>query len=340
MGVSGRSAPVRVDVCRGEHVESHHEVDVALHVDGNARGFGDTRSPVFLRSAAKPFQAAAVVRSGAADRFAIPEDELALIAASHSGEEMHTERVNRLLSRLGLDPSALGCGAHPPFHAETAARLGEAFTALHHNCSGKHAGMLALALHLGVPPASYLDPDGPAQQVMRETIARVSGLRPEQVATAIDGCSAPTFAVPLAAAARAFSLLARPQEALPPDLREPLARVTRAMARHPELVAGSGRFDTRLMQATSSRLLAKAGAEGVQGVADRQSGLGLFLKVRDGSARAVAPATIEVLRQSDCLDGTALALLEDQWQPRLTNFTDKPVGRIEAKLPRIVERPS
>ncbi|MBI2962725.1 MAG: asparaginase [Deltaproteobacteria bacterium] len=326
-----RRAPVSVDVYRGERVESRHEVDVALHADGAARGFGDTRSPVFLRSAAKPFQAVAVVRSGAADRFAIPEDELALIAASHSGEAMHTERVARLLSRLGLDASALGCGAHPPFHAETAARIGGRFTALHHNCSGKHAGMLALALRLGAPPGSYLDPDGPVQRTIRETIAAVCGLRCERIPTAIDGCSATTFAVPLAAAARAFSLLARPREA-PADLREPIARVARAMARHPELVGGSGRFDTRLMQATAGRLLAKAGAEGVQGACDGRSGLGLCLKVRDGSARAVAPAALEVLRASGCLDAGALGALQDEWRPRLGNAAGKTVGRIEPRI--------
>lgn len=329
--MSGRCAPLRVDVYRGEHVESRHEVDVALCAAGAARGFGDASASVFLRSAAKPFQAAAVVRSGAVDRFAIPEDELALIAASHSGEEMHTERVNRLLSRLGLDPSALSCGAHPPFHAETAARIGRGFTALHHNCSGKHAGMLALALHLGVSPVSYLDPEGPVQQAMQETIAAACGLRREQVAAAIDGCGTTTFAVPLRAAAHAFSLLARPERA-PADLREPIARVAQAMVRHPQLVAGSERFDTRLMQATCGRLLAKAGAEGVQGVADRDRGLGLCLKVRDGGARAVAPAALEVLRRSGCLDASALASLEDQWRPRLANLAGKPVGRVEATL--------
>ena len=308
---------LRVDVLRGDHVESRHEVDFAIADSGVHPG---NRDPVFLRSAAKPFQAAAVLASGALQGF--DDDEtLAIIAASHSGEPHHTALVSRLLSRIGLDAGALRCGVHPPFHAGTAESLHGAFTPLHHNCSGKHAGMLAVAKKLGAAPADYLDPDGPVQRLMRETVAAACGLA--DVATAIDGCGAVTFAVPLEHAARAFALLARAD-------RAPLARVAAAMRKHPDLVAGTGRFDTRLM--THSDLLAKAGAEAVQGIADPRRGTGLFLKVRDGAARAVAPATLELLRDAGWISAEELRALADLHRPALRNDSGTRVGEIRTEI--------
>jgi L-asparaginase II len=325
-------ATARVEVIRGERVESFHEVDAALCLADAAPSSADETGPVvFLRSAAKPFQAVAVVACGAADRFSLGDDEVALLAASHSGEEMHTSRVGRMLGRLGLDPSALGCGVHPPFDETTRERLGSAISPLHHNCSGKHAGMLAVALHLGVPAGAYLDPEGPVQRLMRRTVAAVCGVELESVGVALDGCSAATFAVPLAAAARAYARLARPAQA-PHDLRAALARVGEAMRNAPLLVAGLGRFDTRLMQAARGRLIAKGGAEGVQGVADLESGLGACLKVRDGAARAVAPATLELLAHAGSLDPGAAETLRSERSPVLTNFRGGRVGRIQAHL--------
>jgi L-asparaginase II len=319
-----------VEVFRGDHVESRHQVDFAFceaEAPPPRSGAGD---PVFLRSAAKPFQAAAVVQSGGLDRLATDDEALAIVAASHSGEPKHTALVERLLARQGLSVTALQCGVHPPFDAETAARLGPAASALHHNCSGKHAGMLAVAAALGAPVAAYLDPAGEVQKLMYRAVAAVCGLPLQDVLTAVDGCGAVTFAVPLGAAARAFARLARPDGA-PRELRQPLARVAEAMRRHPHLIGGSGRFDTRLMAATGGRLLAKGGAEGVEGVADLQTGLGLCLKVRDGAARAVAPATLEILRQTHWTDDATLQALEDLWRPELTNHSGMRVGRIVAR---------
>jgi L-asparaginase II len=320
-----------VEIFRGEHVESRHEIDFAFCGPGAMRSPGGAGEPVFLRSAAKPFQAAAVVRSGALDRLGADDEALAIVAASHSGEPRHTALVERLLARLGLAATALQCGVHAPFHAETAARLGAAISVLHHNCSGKHAGMLAVAAALGVPAGAYLDPAGAVQELMRRTVAEACGLRPQDVVTAVDGCGAATFAVPLGSAAHAFACLTRPDEA-PQELRKPFERVAQAMRRHPDLIGGSGRLDTRLMEAAGGRLLAKGGAEGVEGVADFQTGLGLCLKVRDGAARAVAPATLEVLRQARWLDDRALRALEDLWRPALTNHSGTRVGRIETTL--------
>src|SRR5262245_39494758 len=274
------SGAVTVEIFRGECVESRHEVEFAVSAAEASPPRKDAGDPVFLRSAAKPFQAAAVVQSGGLDRLGADDEALAIVAASHSGEPRHTALVERLLTSLGLSSTALRCGVHPPFDAETAARVGPAVSALHHNCSGKHAGMLAVAAALGTPGATYLDPAGEVQMLMRRTVAAVCGLRPEDVVTAVDGCGALTFAVPLGAPACALARLARPDE-VPQELRQPLARVAEAMRRHPDLIGGSGRFDTRLMEATHGRLLTKAGAEGVEGVADLQTGLGLCVKVCD-----------------------------------------------------------
>lgn len=320
----------RVEVVRGGEVESRHEVVFAWR---DTQIPADRGERVFLRSAAKPFQAAAVVASGAIARLGEGDETLAILAASHSGEDRHTALVARLLARLGLDESALRCGAHPPFDAETASRVGARATALHNNCSGKHTGMLALALELGTDPARYLDPDGPVQRLMRDAVAAVCGLAPEELVTAIDGCGALTFAVPLGHAARAFALLARPADA-PGALRAPLAQIAAAMARRPELVAGEGRLDTRLMRAAGGRLIAKGGAEGVQGVADPARGFGFFLKVRDGASRAVGPATVEALAVAGSLAAGVLAAIEDVRRPTLANHSGTVVGQIRAKVTR------
>jgi L-asparaginase II len=328
--VSLTSGIVRVDVTRGGSLESRHDVQFATARAGTALP-ADGGERVFLRSSAKPFQAAAVVASGAAERFGITNEEIAIMAASHAGEDRHTALVARLLGKIGVSESTLGCGAHPPFDAATAARVGSAFTALHHNCSGKHAGMIALALVVGVEPRSYLNPRGPVQQTIRRTLALACGLAPDEVVTGIDGCSALTFAVPLAAAAHAFSLLSRPASA-PAELCAALERVASAMTAHPYLVGGNGRFDTRLMEAAGGGLVSKAGAEGVQGVANVPTAEGLCLKVRDGAARAVAPATLELLRAARWIDGRVLDRLRDERRPAIVNVAGTTVGEIVARV--------
>jgi len=320
----------RVEVFRGERIERLHRVRWAISGPVAEEPQRDEPS-IFLRSAAKPFQAAAVVQSGALDRLGLGDETLAIVAASHGGEDRHVSLVAALLSRLGLDESALRCGIHPPFHEPTAASLGDRLSQLHHNCSGKHAGMLAAATALSVPTASYLDADGVVQQLMRRAVAAACGLPIERVEVATDGCGAATFAVPLASAARAFALLASPSEA-PAELREPLERVARAMRAHPYLVGGTGRFDTRLIEASHGRLIAKAGAEGVEGIADCERGLGMCLKVCDGAARAVGPAVLEALRDAGMIAQQALLALDDLRRPVLRNYAGAPVGRIAATI--------
>src|SRR5581483_1598448 len=287
-------APVGVEVTRGSTVESVHRVHVAV-VDG-AGGLvahaGDPSLLTFLRSAAKPFQAVPLVASGAADAFGLTEEELALCCGSHAGEPMHVALAESMLRKGGLSADLLQCGTHPPFNKPGRAALaGAKPTPLHHNCSGKHAGMMLTQKHLGADPARYFEPDALVQRRILDAIAACAGVPASDVRVGTDGCSVPNFALPLAAGARLFARLAMPQ-GVAPEIATALARLQRAMTRHPHLVGGSAeRFDTDLMGASEDRLVSKAGAEGVQGVGDLASGMGLLLKVEDGASRAVGPAT-------------------------------------------------
>ena len=321
-----------VQVIRGQTVESAHRVH-AVVVDG-AGGVvheaGDASFVTYLRSAAKPFQALALVTSGAADAFGLTDAELALACGSHSGEPRHVEVATRMLERGGLPASLLQCGTHAPRSKLAKEALGGGRTTpIHHNCSGKHAGMMLLQRHLGADPANYWKPDAPCQRLILEAVREVSGYADVQVGT--DGCSVPNFAMPMRHAAMLFARLAMPQ-GLAPATAKALERVRDAMVRHPELVGGGESFDTDLMHASEDRLVAKAGAEGCEGVGDLRTGMGLFLKVEDGAARAVAPATVEALRQLAWLEGRAFEVLGEWWMPPLKNWAQRDVGRLKPVL--------
>jgi L-asparaginase II len=330
---SGSGAdPVAVLVRRGDQIESVHRVAYAVVDAGGAvlHREGDVLRPVFPRSSVKPLQALPLVESGAAERFAVSEPELALACASHGGEPMHTELVAAWLARIGLDPSALECGAHAPTHEPTARQLIEQCelpSKLHNNCSGKHAGMLTLALHLGVPTAGYIAPDHPVQQRISALLAAMSGasLPPP----AVDGCGVPTHAMPLAGLATAMARLADPEPGGPgaPGRAEACARIRAAMAGHPLLVAGSGR-PCSLIMAAAPGVLVKTGAEGVYVAALPERGLGLALKVADGAGRAAVVALIALLARLGALDPAAMAL-GDLAAPVLRNHAGRVVGRIE-----------
>jgi L-asparaginase II len=321
--------PVAVLVWRGDRVESRHGVAYAVADVGGSlvHHEGDILRPVFPRSSVKPLQALPLIESGAARRFEVSQRELALACASHGGEPMHTEAVRAWLERLGLDPSALECGAHAPSHEPTARRLiadHEAPTALHNNCSGKHAGMLTLALHLGAPVAGYIRPEHPVQQRISAALAEMSSmcLPPP----AVDGCGIPTHAMPLANLAVAIARLADP--ALAPSRAEACAQIRAAMSGHPELVAGSGRACTRVMTAAPT-LLVKTGAEGVYVAALPARRLGLALKVADGAGRAAVVALMALLNRLGALDPAASAALADLAAPIIHNHAGRVVGRIE-----------
>src|SRR5262245_4214833 len=257
-----------IEITRGSVVESVHSAAVAV-ADSHGRvvaRLGGIDHVVFLRSSAKPFQAMAVVESGAVEKFGLTAQELAVMAGSHSSEPNHVTTAAGILAKIGLDVTALQCGTHTPFSKKIAEQYrasGRALTALEHNCSGKHAGMLAAALAGGHDTASYLDPKHPVQQSAIGVLADLTGRMRDRILVAIDGCSAPTFAVSLAEAARAFARLVEPQ-GLVPSHRDSAARVVAAMREHPLMVGGEGTLDTELTAHSIHSLVAKRGAEGVQ----------------------------------------------------------------------------
>lgn len=315
-------------VYRGALVENRHRVSLAVYgKEGLSAYAGDPTLVSYLRSSAKPFQALALFLTGAVERFGLTEEEIALATASHDGTEAHVEVAARFLKKLGLGPEHLVCGVHPPFSREARKALEEkglAPTPLHHNCSGKHAGMLAAALALGAPTEGYERPDHPVQRLNRKTLAELSGTEPLH---ATDGCSVPTFALSLSRAARAFYLLASPEEA-PLAYREPLRRVREAMRRHPQLVAGPGSIDTLLMERLP--VVAKRGADGYYGLALLESPrgpLGLALKVEDGSAQAREVMVVALLRALGLDPGPT------PWdRPEVRNHRGLLVGHLEARL--------
>ena len=284
---------LRIVATRGAVVESVHACSVAVtDVDGRlVAASGDPGRVTFWRSAAKPFQAMPLVDGGAADAFGIGDEELALACASHSSERAHLDVAERFLRRIGCDESQLGCGPHPPIDvavAEQAIRAATPLTPKWSNCSGKHAGMLAASRHQGWPLEGYVDPAHPLQRRVRDVVAEWSGAAPDALAHAVDGCTAPTFALPLRAMATAWARFGASSAATP-------ARLRGAMSRHALLVAGTGRLCTDLMNAAEGTIIAKVGAEGVYCAAVPAAGLGIALKIEDGDNRASPIALLAVL---------------------------------------------
>ncbi len=283
-------------VRRGALVESVHRGRVAVC---DPRGdlldaAGDPDAYVYARSSAKPFQAIPLVLSGAADAFGLTDEELAVACASHNAQGPHLAAVRSLLEKAGLTEDDLQNGAHPPLHGPEAAKLerrGEEPHAIHGNCSGKHAGMLAVCVHEGHVTANYRDPGHPLQRRILDLLLGVCGLEEDEVLLAGDNCGVPAFALPLRSLATGLARLSTGEE-LSDGVAGAALRIRDAMRAHPFLVAGSGRFDTELMGATD--LLVKGGAEAMLVVGSPQ-GWGMALKVSDGAGRAVRPAALAAL---------------------------------------------
>ena len=298
-----------VAVRRGAITESRHRGHIVVV---NSAGdilaqLGAPETVTYLRSSAKPHQAIPLIASGAADSFGFTEEEIALACASHSGEPLHTELAASMLRKIGLTPEALKCGTHEPFSPEVVKRLretGEQPNVLQNNCSGKHAGMLALALHLGAPTESYDDPRNPVQLEIGKTIAQFSGIQIEDISVGVDGCGVPVFGVTVKAMALMYARLVSPPDDFDQATKDACARIVGAMAAHPEVVGGTTeRLDTEIMRAAKGRVVAKVGAEGVYtiGLLPCESwpgGGGLALKIEDGDDKRARPTVvIESLRQ-------------------------------------------
>lgn len=321
--------PVLVRCWRGDGVESlHRGTWVVTNTAGNVlHGAGDPHQLVFGRSSTKSFQALPLIESGAADAFKLPTESIAVALASHSGEPQHEAAVSRTLELIGLDADALQCGPQAPMGSAT----GAAGSRIDNNCSGKHAGFLAVSQHLGADPADYLNPAGQVQTLVRDALTQITGADPNTVTTAIDGCSAPTFRLPLQAMATGIARITNPELAGLPSLRTAACKqLTNAAAQFPELVAGSkDRICTDLIKASNGRLFAKIGAEGVYFVGVVGGNLGLAVKIDDGNMRAFSPLLTRLLRRFDLLSEAELLNLAAWSSDEITNWDGLVVGRFE-----------
>jgi L-asparaginase II len=333
--------PVLVEALRGDARESMHRGAVAV-VDADGRvvaSLGDIGRPIFPRSAVKVLQALPLVESGAAEQLGLADEELAIACASHSGEPAHTAVVERLLGKLGLDVSALECGTQWP-SSERAARAlaasGREASALTNNCSGKHSGFLCLAcrMHGGADlrrfATGYVAADHPVMRTVTSALQAATGFDLARAPRGTDGCSIPTFALPLENLARAFARVGT-GAGLSPGHAAAAKRLRGAVARHPFMVAGSGRFDTRVMERLGERVFCKVGAEGVFCAALPGPGLGVAIKIDDGNnaraAEVAMAAVIEAYVRLDDAEATFMRALSDV---TLRNWNGIEVGALRA----------
>jgi L-asparaginase II len=319
----------QVRLTRDPLVESHHDVAYCVWQNGEVvRSSGDITTPVYYRSAAKPFQALVVVESGAADRFGFTDEELAMVMGSHDGSPAHAAIARSMLGKIGVSEDLLRCGGHRPLSREVYegyVRDGYEWGRIEDNCSGKHSGMIAAAIALGEDPVGYAAVDHTIQRINREHVALFTEF-PEP-AVGIDGCAVPSFAVPLEAMAAGIARYTT-AEICPANKQEAAARIRSVVAQFPEMVAGPKRFDTVVMRATDGKLLSKEGAEGVVtiGVSDERTGIAI--KVTDGSQRALNAFAAALLRDMDLAPSEATS----RWYPKdvLTREGD-PIGRFEVQ---------
>jgi L-asparaginase II len=336
--------PVLVLQMRGSVVESRHRGS-AVQVDTSGavlRAIGDPETVANLRSAVKPFGLVAFVEAGGVEEFALTEAELAIMAGSHSGEDIHVRTIQAVLRRAGVSQQLLGCGTEgAPMDVLTASRLardGEKPGSIRHMCSGQHTSILLLCRLNDWPLEEYWRPDHPVQRLYSATVARIFGTVPEMLVTSVDSCGVPTYAFPLREVARAFALMADPAAVPTSDPRSALApallRIRKAIMDNPDMIAGSrDRLDTSVMKALPGRILAKGGAEALRGFAILQGpggtgASGVALKIEDGGGfdRAANAASVETLRQVGMLDAAALRTLGRYHRPAAHDPRGETVG--------------
>lgn len=327
---------VLAEVVRGSLVESRHLGHVAVaSTAGDAKAcLGEAEARIFLRSAAKPIQALVPVQAGVQEAFGLEARHVAVMCGSHHGLERHTTAVGEILERAGLGTEALRCGVEPGASGDR--------SALHNNCSGKHAGMLAACQRLGLDTVDYLSPSHPLQQRILAVVSTFCGLAAEDMTIGVDGCGVPTFGVPLVNAATAFARLATAGQGsageaeLTEELAEAARIVTKAMSAHPDMVSAPRAFNTELLAALGPNAAAKGGAEGAfcLGLADQ--GLGVAVKIADGNARAIPAVVLAVLEQLDAVPAEAREALREFLAPAVRNCRGELVGKIRPTLPRFL----
>ena len=322
---------IKCEVHRNTEIESVHQV-YGVVVDSNGKilfSSGDPHYITCIRSSLKPFQTSVCVETGAADAFGFTDKELAVMCASHNGEKIHTSTISGILGKIDIDSSYYKCGVHSPYDKKTKITIfrdGKDFNSLHNNCSGKHAGMLATAKHLGCDLNEYLQLQHPVQQKIVSALEQYTEQSGFVFGT--DGCSAPTPFLSLYGIAILYQKLASGNYPV-------LSRLYDAMVTHPYLVAGRKRFDTDFMEAMSGRAVTKVGGEGVRGLGIRQKNgnvIGIALKVLDGNQRANPVATMLLLDQLKLLTESESQKLEKYEKTKLLNHRKIHVGNITAKF--------
>lgn len=321
-----------------QSIESVHHGSVAVvDVHGRLLAYaGDASAITFSRSTLKPFQALPFVQAGGLKAMGWGSREAALMCASHSGEDVHSELAQRMLANIQCDEHHLRCGCHVPlrYTALDIPAPQRSWDQTYNNCSGKHAGFLAYCKLTDTPLDTYLDEAHPLQQAIRACVAQHSGLEQGRLAVGIDGCSAPNYALPLQNLARLFALLAQPQAA--GDTAESLDVLSTAMRAHPELVSGQGRSDLAFMQAfqeeSDGDLVAKIGAAGIQLLGIRSAGLGIAVRIADGNAQALYCAAVAVLEQLGLLGDTQRAALAPYARPAIRNYAGIVTGEWRASF--------
>ncbi len=330
-----------VEVTRGEIVESVHfgAYVIVTNVGTTVLSAGNPILMTYPRSSMKPLQALSLIEQEGASAYHFSTREVAIMCASHSGTDLHKEVLTALQKKLGIQERDLSCGVHWPVDKATREAMqksGQTPTQNRHNCSGKHTGMLAHALLRRASKEDYLNPQHPVQVAIRQTLAAMVGLAPDEMPIGIDGCSAPVYGIPLRHMALGIARLADPV-----DLAEHRARacrlITSAMIQEPVMVAGPGKFDTDLMKAAGGKVFSKGGAEGYQivGVLPGATGidapgLGIAIKISDGdrSGRARSLVTLVLLEALGVLDEEALAALSDYGRVPVKNWRDLLVGQV------------
>lgn len=324
--------PVLVEVTRGGRVESSHR-GAAIVMDakgGVVFTAGDVDLPIFPRSAVKALLALPMVETGAAARLGLTDAEIALACSSHSGEEDHVATATSMLAKAGRDLSCLECGSHWPSYdvaARALARVGQEPTALHNNCSGKHSGFICLACDRGDDPKGYIRPDHPTMKLITAALAEMTSTTLDARNFAVDGCSIPTYAIPLRALALGFARFSTGQT-LAPDRAAATRRIRAAVAAQPRMVAGTNRFDTRVIAALGERVFVKGGAEGVHCGAIPELGLGFAVKCDDGAGRAADIVTAALIARLLPNNGQPDATIAALASPTLTNWNGIEVGTL------------
>ena len=308
-----------VELTRADTLECQHVGSIAV-TDTQGRlvaSAGDPQWLTFTRSTLKALQALPFLQAGGPAQFGFSSGQVALLCASHNGEDMHVAAAQGMLAQAGLTRSALRCGCHVPglfTLLDQPPPPDLVFDERHNNCSGKHAGFLAYCVQHGLSLDDYIAPAHPLQQAIRRDVARAVGLEAADLVPGIDGCSAPNYAMPLSNLARGYARLA--SGARDNEFGASFTALGEAMTAHPELVSGTGRNDLAFMRAGRGDWVSKIGADGVQVVGSKSRGEALALKIMDGNKQALYAATVEALDQLGWLDAAQREELEP-WRARL-----------------------